>query len=52
MGKKEHSNKTITVITGGRPGAALISVPLTTARTERREQERLNNKINGKRKTL
>jgi hypothetical protein len=40
MGKPQHSNKTITVITGGRPGAGLILAPLTTARTERRKLER------------
>ena len=40
MGKPQHSNKTITVITGGRPGGLLISAPLTTARTERRKLER------------
>ena len=40
MGKREHSNKTITVITGGGPGVPLIVAPLTTARTERRKLER------------
>lgn len=40
MGKPQHSNKTITVITGGSPGMPLITVPFTTARTERRKLER------------
>tara|TARA_R100001377_G_scaffold45361_1_gene25978 strand:+ start:335 stop:478 length:144 start_codon:yes stop_codon:yes gene_type:complete len=46
MGKQAYNNKTITVITGGSPGAPLISVPLTSVRTERRKLERKLKKNN------
>ena len=40
MGKQEFNNKTITVFINGKPGGSLITVPFTTARTERRKLER------------